>query len=266
MTAPQTKFPVPILSSYQPHRGPFYQFWAGVRFCLAGFGMLRRSPRLQLTSVVPVVMTAVGFVALFVYGLKFARHLVAQMLTMVPDWALAVAETVSSSLVVITMLLITYLLFFPLLGAIAIPFREELAAHTSKLANGRTIEGPDWNIFQTIWIVVTEIIKVIAFQICILILLLCFNIFLPVAGSAIAIGITCFLTGLDMVDPALGQRGFLMGKKLAFLSRHGPLMAGFGATAFILLAIPGVNLFALPVATIGGSLLVFATLQFAANE
>ncbi|MEM9511576.1 MAG: hypothetical protein AAF978_02665, partial [Cyanobacteria bacterium P01_E01_bin.48] len=79
MTAPQTKFPVPILSSYQPHRGPFYQFWAGVRFCLAGFGMLRRSPRLQLTSVVPVVMTAVGFVALFVYGLKFARHLVAQM-------------------------------------------------------------------------------------------------------------------------------------------------------------------------------------------
>lgn len=262
MTASEAKkLPVPILETYQPDRGPFYQFWTGMRFCLAGFGLLRRSPRLQLTSIVPIVMTAAGFVALFFYGVKFARQLVEQMLaTIVPDWAVTVAEAASGSLVVIVLLLMTYLLFFPLLGAIAIPFREELAFHTGKLAFGKAIEGPSLNIFQTIWIVVTEIIKVILFQLFILILLIGLNIFSPVAGGAIAIGITSFLTGFDMVDPALGQRGFLMGKKLGFLGRNFALMAGFGITTFLLLAIPIVNVLALPVATIGGALLVLAAL------
>ncbi|MEO1134222.1 MAG: hypothetical protein AAFX40_16150 [Cyanobacteria bacterium J06639_1] len=106
----------------------------------------------------------------------------------------------------------------------------------------------------------TEIIKVILFQVFVAVVLLYLSLFVLMAGGAIAIGIMSFLTGFDMVYPALVLRRFLTEKKLGDLGKNAFLMASFGISTFILLAFLLVNLFAIPAATVGEMLRVLAML------
>ena len=237
---------------YNPQRGPFYQFWMGIRFFWSGLGLLRRSVKLQITSVALVLLTAGVFGGLAYLSSRLTRDLLEWVPSDLPVWLSGTLQTFSAAVVLLVM---TFFLFFPVMTVISIPFREALAALTEKLLTGRSSEVP-----MPIGQVILELIRVVIFQIFILVLLLSLSWFVPGIGSGLSLILLIFLAALDMVDPPLGQRGYLLPQKISFVGQRQALMAGFGVMAFLLLTIPVLNLLVLPVASIGGAVLVLGVL------
>lgn len=229
----------------------------GIRFFWSGWGVLRRSFKLQITSVMPVLLSGGVLAGLVWLSLRLTRDLLQLIPSDLPVWVYNTAQTFSAVLVLgVT----TFFLFFPVVTVISIPFREALAAQTERLLTGRSSE-----VSLPIWQVILELIRVVFFQIFILVLLLSLSWFLPGIGSLFSVIFLIFLAALDMVDPPLGQRGYLLPQKISFVGQRQLLMAGFGGMAFLLLAIPIVNLLILPVASIGGTVLVLGVLGQAAE-
>jgi len=83
---------------------------------------------------------------------------------------------------------------------------------------------------------------------------------LLVPGAQIACGaavfaFTLFFLPLDYASYALDRRRLSFRDKRRWLLSHGPVMAGFGLAAFLACAVPGLNLLAMPLLVVAGTLL-----------
>ncbi|MEM9568699.1 MAG: EI24 domain-containing protein [Cyanobacteria bacterium P01_E01_bin.34] len=244
---------LPVLDRYDRQRGPCFKFWMGLRFGLAGLRLFLTSPRLQLLGLFPIAMTGGSLAASIWYGVRFFYEWLGTWLANFPRWLAVSAEAVGSSLVVLVALILCYVLFLPLVGIISGPFRDAMSMHTETLVRGKaTDEG--LGLWASLW----EIAKGLGLQLGILVLLLGVSLTLPGVGTLPSVAIAIFLTTLDMVDPALGLRGYSLSRKLGFVRRNMALLLGFGVVTFFVFTIPILNLLILPVATIGGTLLVIA--------
>ncbi|WP_017328090.1 EI24 domain-containing protein [Synechococcus sp. PCC 7336] len=247
---------IPALANYQPERGPIYQFCTGLRFGWAGLCLFVRSPRLQLLGLVPIALTGGSFAALLWFGVTLVGSWLDRWLAALPQWLTAFAEVVGSSVVAIALLLVAYLLFLPLVGIVAGPFRDAIAMHTERLVRGTvTDEG------LGLWATVRGLFELIGFQMSVLVALIAIGVAAPGIGTVLSVAIAIFLTALDMVDPALGLRGYLLARKLRFVGQNIALLAGFGLASFLVFSIPVLNLAILPVATTGGTLLAIAATE-----
>ena len=198
-------------------------------------------------------MTGGSFAAAVWFGVRFFNAWVENWLTNLPHWLAVTAETVGSSIVALAALVLCYVLFLPLVGIISGPFRDSMSMHTEKLVRGKvTDEG--LGLWASLW----EVAKALGLQLGILVLLLGASITLPGVGTIPSVAIAIFLTTLDMVDPALGLRGYSLNRKLGFVRRNLALLLGFGLVTFFVFTVPVLNLLILPVATVGGTLLVMA--------
>jgi CysZ protein len=272
---------VPVLDTYKPHKGSLYQFCAGIRFCWAGLGILLRSPRLQLTSLIPILMTAGGFAGIIWFGVRLVRQLLDSLLASVANgvptgltdwmpeqltswvpsgvaqglahWVSTATELLGSAVVAIALVVVSYIVFVPVVGIVAGPFREAIARQTERLVRGTVTEQG-----LSLGAALVELFKLVGFQLLVLTTLIVLSLAAPALGALPTLVLGVSLTALDMTDPALGLRGYRLGQKLRFVARHRCLMAGFGLMSFFLFTIPGINLLILPVATIGGALMVVA--------
>lgn len=80
----------------------------------------------------------------------------------------------------------------------------------------------------------------------------------PFAAAAM-VALTVFFLAIDSAGYALDRRGQRFRAKLRWSRLHLARVAGFGAAAFALCSIPVVNLVALPVLVVAGTLLVLDT-------
>lgn len=82
----------------------------------------------------------------------------------------------------------------------------------------------------------------------------------PVIGSALefvlGLGITAFLLSHQFVDGTLSRQGMSFRGKMRWLMDRLPAALGLGSAGVVMLAVPGLNLLGLPVAIVGGTLLV----------
>lgn len=244
----------PALQRYDRKRGPFYQFWMGMRFFCSGWKLLLQSARLQLISVIPILLTAGLLVGLTLLSSRLTGYWLSLIPANLPTWVSEGLEAFSSLLVLILVLLF---LFFPLVTLLSAPLRELLATQTEELLTG-SISAPAEVGLGT---AILELVKLILMQVGLLILSVGLGWFVPVLGQGMTLLILVYLAGLDMVDPLLGRRGYLLKPKLHFIATHRALMGGFGLMVFVLLTIPVLNLLILPVASIGGTALVLSVLD-----
>ena len=75
-----------------------------------------------------------------------------------------------------------------------------------------------------------------------------------VAGPAITAFTVLFLP-LDYASYTLDRRRVSFAQKRDWILANKPVMGGFGAAAFLTLAVPGLNFFAMPLLVVGGTLL-----------
>ncbi|MBD2100923.1 hypothetical protein H6F94_08535 [Leptolyngbya sp. FACHB-261] len=122
-----------LLANYAPQGNPFYQFWMGIRFLGAGWALLLNTPALQLASVVPVLLSLAFFSTLIYFGTTKVDQWLASAIVRLPDWLELIARALGSGLVAVVLLLLTYLLFFPVISVLTAPFRDFLSEKTEKL-------------------------------------------------------------------------------------------------------------------------------------
>ena len=244
---------IPLLERYNPKRGPIFKFWMGLQFGLAGLRLFLNSPRLQLLGLVPIALTGGVFVGSIWLSLSLLDRLLHVWLTTLPHWISVSAEFFGGSVAAIAAIVLSYILFLPLVGIVSGPFRDAMTLHTERLVCGVALEEG-----LSLWVSLRELIKLLGLQIGILFCLAGVNVALPVAGAIPSLAIAVFLTTFDMVDPALGVKGYLLKQKLQFVRQNIALLLGFGVTTFLVFTVPLLNLLVLPVATIGGTLLVIA--------
>ncbi|MEN8182971.1 MAG: EI24 domain-containing protein, partial [Myxococcota bacterium] len=169
--------------------------------------------------------------------------------------------------------LVGWVLFLGLAGALLVgalllasllasPFLEALSRRVEALVTGRVEEIGDGG-----WLAplreggrsMLEEARRLAFFVGVQLGLLGFGLLVPggqvVAPPAMTLVAVLFLP-LDYASYALDRRRLSFRDKRRWVVERGPLMLGYGAAAFLTCLVPGLNLLAMPVLVIGGTLLV----------
>jgi CysZ protein len=226
---------------------PFYHAGWGIKFFLSGLRMLMRHPALLGLSLIPMLITVVLFVLLVAASAWLVRELIADTIS---RQMLLLAQI----LIVAITLLIGYFLYLPIARVLFAPFSETLSRKTHTINTG----GSNYQSSLGWGRAMREGLKLVIFQIAIVLIALALSLILPPIGAPFGIAMAVFTCGLDFFDVPLSARGMPFRKKLGVIWRNRSLAIGFGIAAYLSLLIPVLNLLSLPVGVIGATLLTDA--------
>ena len=234
--------------SYDPQKkGFFYHLNSGMRFYFAGFRVLFRHPSLLGLSLIPVVLTLAALVAIVWSIVWFAGWLIGPEL---PPFSRDLRH-VAQALVLLIALFLSYLLYLPLARVFLAPFSEAISKRTRKVLGLKAeLAAVGWNR------AVIEGAKVVGLQFVLFLIAFGFGIAFPVIAGPVGLVMAICFVSLDFLDVPLSVKGLRLRQKLGVMGRNKALAAGFGAAGYLILIIPVVNLFSLPVGVIGATILV----------
>jgi len=150
--------------------------------------------------------------------------------------------------------------FVSVIGMVAGPFNEMLSERVEQELTGTPGAPASLGSFARDALVgVGHALRRLALSLVYIALLFALN-FVPVIGSAAAIGIGFYLaakgTAYDCYDAVLARRNVAYADKLAFLARTRGRAFGLGAVVAALLFVPVVNLFVLGIGAVGATLAI----------
>ena len=144
-------------------------------------------------------------------------------------------------------------------GFIAIPFNDRLSVEVERITTGREDEDFDWSVFFT------DLRRSLAhsfLSLClwlVMVLLLLPLHLVPGVGSVIhavaSMSLTATLASREMMDGAMSRRRMSYGHKWRVIRSNKALLLGMGAASGLLVAIPVLGFFLLPIAVSGGTLM-----------
>ncbi|MBI2608675.1 MAG: EI24 domain-containing protein [Deltaproteobacteria bacterium] len=152
---------------------------------------------------------------------------------------------------------------------ISSPFNDLLSSKTEELIkegensdllslDGRGLEERVKRGFGDMWLSVSNEIKKFILLIVLQLILIVLN-FLPVLGTTLYSILSLFIAFLflafEFTDYSFARKRFLFKEKKSVVFRNFCLFLGFGASLFIVLLVPFVNFFLIPVGVVGGTLL-----------
>ncbi len=221
------------------------RFFRGVNFFLHGLRMLFRYPRLFGLAFIPIILTILVLVGLAWGGAWMIGQGLEQSALVEGRWLLQV-------LAVLLIFFVAYLIYLPLTRIFLAPFSDKLSRKTTELSGAVAIPESEIGFLKAIW----EGVKLVVVQLVIVLFILVITLLFAPIGVPLGIFMTICFCGLDFVDVPLSVRGLSLRQKLRFLWGNRAFVLGFAVAAYVLLHIPIVNLLALPVGVIGGTLLV----------
>lgn len=240
-------------------RGLLYPF-RGARFVYI------EHPSLAKLWLPPIVITFAALVVVTWAALDWHATLL-QALWSVPSgdgwWAGAgrwlhriVGWLVALALVVVGALLVSLLS-----NVVAAPFNDALSEAVERLQTGGG--GPPPFSFARLLgdlgrTVGLELLK-LGLYASVMTPLFLFGLLVPGVGPAVSMGLGFFLTAgffsIDYVDWPASRRSMSIGARLRFARQHAGSMLGLGAGVWALLYVPLLNLFFMPAAVAGGTLM-----------
>ena len=226
---------------------PFVRFFQGINFYFNGLGLLIRYPSLFTLALIPVTLTVVVLLGLawgsaWMIGRSLQR---AQMIA-------AEGQVLIQALVFLLVLFVMYLVYLPLTRIFLAPFSDKISHKTSVLSGANSKATNELGFYRAI----LEGAKLVGWQLVLVGIVLLLTIFLPPLGVPLGVFVTICFCGIDFLDVPLSMRGMSMRQKFGFLWRSRALVFGFAMAGYLLLHIPILNLFVLPVGVIGATLLV----------
>jgi CysZ protein len=237
-----------------------------VRGVIAGAGypfravvLIARTPTLWPYLIVPVLLNiAVGvliYSGLLIAGLRGIDRLMAGL-----PAELGLLEPLLQVLLVIALLLSTGFVFVRFGVILGAPWYEALSARVERERTGSQPDTGRGGLLGAVQDVIRQLgheSQKLGFVLGLGLLLLLLN-FIPAAGTLLstaggfALGAT--VACLDFLDPPLSRRRLSFGEKLRTVRRALPASAGFGLVALALVSVPFVNLLAVPLCVVAGTL------------
>ncbi|NOY13464.1 MAG: cysteine biosynthesis protein CysZ [Deltaproteobacteria bacterium] len=239
---------------------PVASFARGFSYPLRAARFLAKKPGLLKYLLIPFVINLLIFTLSVYFGLDLFQWLLATYAPSTEVWygviLYSLAWTVAMLLTVVTV----FFSFTVVGNLIASPFNELLSEHTEALLVGgkpdeRFSVGRFWK--EAKYAVLVEIKKLSVFILCML-LLFAINL-VPGVGSLIyavlAPIFTLFFLVVEYMAFVLMRKQLSFTQQRRYISRRPVLMTGFACSIFLLLAIPFVQFFCIPLAVVGATLL-----------
>lgn len=233
---------------------------AGVSYPLRALALLNRTPRLWRFVIVPIVVNVVVAAALY---LGLYALLLQQLRARLADSAFGEALVVAFGVVLAVLLAvgIGFLLvrFGVVLGA---PWYGQLSEELERMLTPRTAPPAPLTagaIAYEIWRALQFEAKKLSLFLAIWLPSLLFLLIPGLGGilyMAVGIILGALISCLDFFDGPQERRRFGFRQKLATVRRTMPASLSFGVVAAALVAIPLVNLFAIPLCVTAGNLFV----------
>jgi CysZ protein len=226
---------------------PIGKFFLGIRHYLSGLKRLMIYPSLLLLAMVPILLS-LAVVLFFAGGGAW----------LIGSWMSSSFSLPSESLIfmqALTFLIIVFIalwIYLPLTRIFLAPISEKISVKTFKIHGEMQPSDREVNFAHAIW----EGVKLVALQIIVLGIVLLVSFIFPPLAPFLWIFITIIFVGMDFLDVPLSLRGLNVGEKLTFYWNNRALFLGFSFAGYLMLHIPLVQVLALPVGIIGGTMLV----------
>ena len=248
------------------------RFFTGIGYFFRGVGFLLSHPRLWIYALLPWIISlltlgGIAWLAYWSYG-----EYVGPWIIQAGDHTAVLAKNAGpfmKSLYQILSWLITtlawiiammvYVVFgvlwtFIIAKILSDPFNDLLAAKVEEIATGRVVEY-QVGILGAIWRTIVNGIRSLVDYLIICLLLLLLNL-LPIIGQIIGLIFAWYFLAIPYLDYTLERRGLSYEDKKQKRRENASLIIGFGMTCFIVLLIPVINFFVIPICVVTGTLLV----------
>lgn len=247
-----------VATSTAPVRG----FSKGFAYPLRGWRFLFAHPSLIRFWIWPIFITFVCLVGVG-YGAWHLHEDVVNLFWSAPDgdgWLASVLAFLRGALsFVMGILLFAFGLVLVVLIAspIAAPFNDALSQAVEKVEAGN--EAPPF----ALGAVLRDLLRTVAFEagyIGIMLTTFVLSLVVPVLGPAVhtvfGFVVTASYWALSYIDWPAARRGLSLGRRIGLVRAQFVTMFGFGCAVWLMLFVPLLNLFFMPAAVAGGTLLV----------
>lgn len=241
------------------------EFMAGARMFTAGFGIMRRNPRLWLLGTVPALIAAILMTGVFVLAFYWVGDLVAWATPFADDWSddgrqnLRIALSVVLMIAVLAVGVITFTAVTLLIGG---PFYEYIAEKVEDQLGGK-VAGYHASWLRMFVRGLRDSILLVAVSVLCTLPLFCLG-FIPVIGQTVipvlAVSVGGWILALELVGVPFHRRGLRLGDRHRRLKTRRALTLGFGMPAYLVCAVPLAAIVVMPAAVAGGTLLARAVL------
>jgi CysZ protein len=245
-------------------------FLGGVGVVPEALRLLRRERRLRGPALVPLAISVVALLGATAALVAFAPELYGWLTATLPDvradawwewlWVgpLRLLRAAAGAVFFAIVAAASLAAALALAGVLASPFHDVLSLRTERVESGAIVDLAPGGLRETLRSAAADAGRLAIFfaiQGAILVA------GLVVPGGQIVVGpvlmlVTAFFLPLEYASFALDRRALGLRGKLAWIRRHRAAAVGFGAAALALCAVPIVNLAALPVLVVAGTLLV----------
>jgi CysZ protein len=248
-------------------------FIRGVSYALKGMRFVYfQHPRLARYWVFPILITGAALVAVFYAAGTLYDDLSGLVWDLFPEsWdeatgfaggVLAVLRWVLELIAGILLTLLGLVLVLLLSSVVAAPFNDALSEAVERILTGQrpppfSFKRMMADIFRTIRL---EVVKVLVYAAVVGPMFLA-SFFIPGVGQVISLigfALTAIYLGVDYIDWPAARRDWSVRDRVAFARRQLAAIAGFGTGVWVLLFIPLINLFFMPAAVAGGTMLFVA--------
>jgi len=226
-------------------------------------------PKLARYWVFPILITGLALAAVFYGAGSFYDEVGSMVWSLFPEswneasgWVGGLLSALRWLIELVAGLLIAVLglvLVLLLSSVVAAPFNDALSEAVEHMLTGRA--APPFSVSHMLADVARtvrlEILKVI-FYLGVVGPMFLASIFLPGIGqlvSLVGFMLTAVYLGVDYIDWPAARRNWSVRDRLSFARTELPAVAGFGTGVWILLFVPLVNLFFMPAAVAGGTML-----------
>lgn len=250
----------------------FVETLEGSRFVLQGLTFLARQRLLWKWAILPTLVNCLVFTAAFAIFVLYAYSPLYQWITrfITPDapeawyawlWVapLQILAWLLGGLLFLSVLVLLSVIFLLVGTAIAGPFLAILAQRVEVLVTGHVAPESTtfWGVLKgiggSLW---DEGLK-LGFFIGLQLLFFCIGLFPPLSPvmACVSTLFTMLFLPLEYAGFAMDNRQLRFVERRALIWRHRWLMLGFGMASFVILLVPLLNFFCLPILVTGGTLL-----------
>ena len=242
-------------------------FWRGLAYPFVGMNFVyRKHPELKRYWVFPILITFAALVLGVYLSLHYQDALADVIWGMMPDaaqrteaWWARVLHWLLDGIVSVGSVAVCIVGVIALSTVFAAPFNDALSEAVEAIVAEKSrrpfsLRGVGNDIARTI---VLELSKLGLYIITVVPLFIA-SFVIPVAGqilSVFALALTFLFLAIDYIDWPAARRDTAVRERLAFARKNIGAMLGFGLGTWVLLFIPLLNLFFMPAAVAGATLL-----------